>query len=57
MAEQAGLFKKHGLDVELLHIASSSRGIQAILAGEIAFSYMDGANLAVCRRAREAGVF
>jgi NitT/TauT family transport system substrate-binding protein len=46
MAQQEGLFKKNGLDVELLHIPSSSRGIQAILAGEIAFSYMDGANQA-----------
>ena len=46
MAQQEGLFKKHGLDVELIHIASSSRGIQAILAGEIAFSYMDGSNAA-----------
>jgi NitT/TauT family transport system substrate-binding protein len=45
MAQQEGLFKKNGLDVELLHIASSSRGIQAILAGELAFSYMDGVNL------------
>ena len=44
MAQQEGIFKKNGLDVELLHIASSSRGIQAILAGEIAFSYMDGTN-------------
>src|SRR5918992_4371244 len=44
MAKQEGLFKKHGLDVELIHIPSSSRGIQAILAGEIAFSFMDGAN-------------
>ena len=44
MAQQEGLFKKHGLDVELIHIASSSRGIQAILAGEIAFSFMDGSN-------------
>ena len=44
MAQQEGLFKKNGLDVELLHISSSSRGIQAILAGEIAFSYMDGSN-------------
>jgi len=44
MAQQEGLFKKNGVDVELLHIASSSRGIQAILAGEIAFSYMDGVN-------------
>ena len=46
MAQQEGLFKKNGLDVELLHIPSSSRGIQAILAGEIAFSYMDGQNQA-----------
>ena len=44
MAQQEGIFKKNGLDVELLHISSSSRGIQAILAGEIAFSYMDGSN-------------
>jgi NitT/TauT family transport system substrate-binding protein len=44
MAQQEGLFRKNGLDVELIHIASSSRGIQAILAGEIAFSFMDGAN-------------
>ena len=44
MAHQEGLFKKNGLDVELIHIPSSSRGIQAILAGEIAFSFMDGSN-------------
>jgi len=44
MAQQEGIFKKNGLDVELLHISSSSRGIQAILAGELAFSYMDGTN-------------
>ena len=46
MAKQEGLFKTHGLDVELIHIPSSSRGIQAILAGEIAFSFMDGSNFA-----------
>jgi ABC-type nitrate/sulfonate/bicarbonate transport system substrate-binding protein len=46
MAKQEGLFKKNGLDVELIHIQSSSRGIQAILAGEIAFSFMDGSNAA-----------
>ena len=44
VAQEEGLFKKNGLDVELIHIPSSSRGIQAILAGEIAFSYMDGNN-------------
>ncbi len=43
-AYDTGIFKKNGLDVELIHIPSSSRGIQAILAGEIAFSYMDGLN-------------
>jgi NitT/TauT family transport system substrate-binding protein len=46
MAKQEGLFKKHGLDVELIHIPSSSRAIQAILAGEIVFSFMDGSNFA-----------
>jgi NitT/TauT family transport system substrate-binding protein len=46
VAKQEGLFKKNGLDVELIHIASSSRGIQAILAGEIGFSFMDGSNAA-----------
>jgi ABC-type nitrate/sulfonate/bicarbonate transport system substrate-binding protein len=46
VAKQEALFKKNGLDVELIHIASSSRGIQAILAGEIAFSFMDGSNAA-----------
>lgn len=35
IAQQEGLFKKNGLDVELIHIPSSSRGIQAILAGQI----------------------
>ena len=44
MAQQEGIFRKNGLDVELIHIPSSSRGIQAILAGEIAFSFMDGNN-------------
>src|SRR3989337_3304474 len=46
VAKQEGLYKKNGLDVELIHIPSSSRGIQAILAGEIAFSSMDGVNAA-----------
>jgi NitT/TauT family transport system substrate-binding protein len=44
MAQQEGLFKKNGLDAELIHIPSSSRAIQTILAGEIAFSFMDGNN-------------
>jgi ABC-type nitrate/sulfonate/bicarbonate transport system substrate-binding protein len=46
VAYEEGLFKKNGVDVELIHIASSSRGIQAILAGEIGFSSLDGLNAA-----------
>src|SRR5918996_4150957 len=46
MAQQEGLFKKNAVDVELIHIPSSSRAIQAILAGEIAISFMDGSNAA-----------
>jgi NitT/TauT family transport system substrate-binding protein len=44
LAQEEGLFKKNGLDVELIHIPSSSRAIQTMLAGEIAFSYVDVLN-------------
>jgi len=42
VAYEEGLFKKNGLEVELIHIPSTSRAIQAMLAGEMAFSYTDG---------------
>jgi ABC-type nitrate/sulfonate/bicarbonate transport system substrate-binding protein len=35
VAYDEGLFKKNGLDVELLHIPSTSRAIQSMLSGEI----------------------
>lgn len=44
VAQEEGLFRKHGLDVELVHIPSTSRAIQVMLAGEIQYSYMDGRN-------------
>ncbi len=44
IANDEGIFRKNGLDVELLHIPSSSRIIQTMLAGEIAISYVDGRN-------------
>lgn len=44
VAQEEGIFKKNGLDVELLHVPSSSRAIQAMLAGEIAFSTADVLN-------------
>lgn len=34
VAREEGLFKKNGLEVELVHIPSTSRAIQALLAGE-----------------------
>ena len=44
VAQEEGLFRKNGLEVELVHIASTSRAIQTMLAGELAYSYMDGRN-------------
>jgi NitT/TauT family transport system substrate-binding protein len=44
VAQEEGLFRKNGLDVELVHIPSTSRAIQVMLAGELNYSYMDGRN-------------
>jgi hypothetical protein len=44
VAQEEGIFKKNGLEVELIHIPSSSRAIQTMLAGEIAISYGDARN-------------
>lgn len=44
VAHEEGIFKKNGLDVELVHIPSTSRAIQTMLAGEIAFSPLDVLN-------------
>ena len=44
VAQEEGLFRKNGLEVELVHIPSTSRAIQVMLAGEIQYSYMDGRN-------------
>jgi NitT/TauT family transport system substrate-binding protein len=44
VAQDEGLFKKHGLDVELIHIASTSRAIQSMLSGEIHYTTADALN-------------
>ena len=44
VAQEEGLFRKNGLDIELVHIPSTSRAIQVMLAGEIQYSYVDGRN-------------
>lgn len=43
-AQEEGLYKKHGLDVELIHISSTSKAIQSMLAGEIHYTTADALN-------------
>lgn len=43
-AQEEGLYKKHGLDIEFIHIASTSKAIQAMLAGEIHYTTADALN-------------
>lgn len=38
VAKEAGIFKKHGLDLELIFINGSVRGIQSLLAGDLGYS-------------------
>jgi NitT/TauT family transport system substrate-binding protein len=38
VAKEAGIFKKHGVDVELIFINGSTRGIQSLIAGDVSFS-------------------
>jgi NitT/TauT family transport system substrate-binding protein len=44
VAQEEGLFKKYGLDVELIHIAATSKAIQSMLSGEIQFTTADALN-------------
>ncbi len=39
VAYEEGIFKRNRLDVELIHISSTSRAIQTMLAGEIHFAF------------------
>jgi NitT/TauT family transport system substrate-binding protein len=45
IAHEAGLFKKHGLDVELLYVAGGSRAAQVILSGEVPVAMFNGASV------------
>jgi ABC-type nitrate/sulfonate/bicarbonate transport system substrate-binding protein len=37
VAKEKGIFKKYGLDMELIYISGSTRGIQSMIAGDVAF--------------------
>ena len=53
MAHETGMFKKYGLDVQLVYIASSGTNIQALLGGSLELSApgMSGVVLAAARGA------
>jgi NitT/TauT family transport system substrate-binding protein len=38
VAKEKGLFKKHGLDIDMLFINGSTRGIQSLIAGDLNFT-------------------
>jgi NitT/TauT family transport system substrate-binding protein len=38
IAKEAGIFKKHGLDLETIFINGSVRGIQSLIAGDLSYS-------------------
>src|SRR3989338_3211357 len=38
MGKEAGIYKKHGLDLEMIYINGSVRGIQSMIAGDLAYS-------------------
>jgi len=40
---EAGIFRKYGLDVELLYVAGGSRGAQVVVAGEAPIAMFNGA--------------
>ncbi|HEV8719494.1 MAG TPA: ABC transporter substrate-binding protein [Candidatus Binatia bacterium] len=51
VAKDARIFDKHGIDATIIFISGSVRGIQAILAGEIAIGEGGGPGLAAARLA------
>jgi len=38
LAKEAGIFKKHGLDLDLIFLNGSVRGIQSLIAGDLSYS-------------------
>jgi NitT/TauT family transport system substrate-binding protein len=45
IAHEAGLFKKHGLDAEILYVAGGSRAAQVILSGEAPIAMFNGSSV------------
>ena len=49
LAEDAGLFQRYGLDVELLYIQAAPNVARSLMAGDVAIA---GRGLACCSRPR-----
>jgi ABC-type nitrate/sulfonate/bicarbonate transport system substrate-binding protein len=45
IAHEAGLFKKHGLDAEILYVAGGSRAAQVILSGAAPIAMFNGGSV------------
>ncbi len=45
IAHEAGIFKKHGVDAELLYVAGGSRAAQVVLAGEAPVAMFNGSSV------------
>ena len=45
IAHEAGIFRKYGLDVELLYVAGGSRAAQVILSGEVPVAMFNGGSV------------
>ncbi|HTF93354.1 MAG TPA: ABC transporter substrate-binding protein, partial [Verrucomicrobiae bacterium] len=46
LAREAGIFKKHGLEVEVIATPSGVEGMNALIAGEVTFLQIAGATTA-----------
>ncbi len=44
VAKEAGIFQRHGLDVELVYIASGPRSVQTLVAGSVDVAALGGAS-------------
>src|SRR3989304_10216899 len=57
IAKEAGLYQRHGLDVELVYIASGPRAIQTLIGGGIDIAAFGGAAAVDARLAGADGVY
>src|SRR3972149_966074 len=42
VAKEAGIYKKHGLDMDLVYVEGSSRAAQTLLSGDVNFATVAG---------------